>query len=128
MKYIILADDGETVEVSGEATIAPDEAIIVDTPLTPRQLVKHRYVDGVFIERPALSDLTFGNDTYEILDVPIGTEIVVYDVIGGEEMTSFVVNEAEYNLQIQLTVSGEYAVELNPPPPFLPAFHKIEVS
>lgn len=132
MKYVWLDEDNSVIMIAGEGRSLPEGAIEIVTDVQTRLLTNYHVVEQEgeisLLPRPRLAEMTVENGTYTILNIPLGTNIEVIDLLGGETISNFVTDVNDYNLEFQIDGSGEFEISLHPPLPYMFVKHTVKAE
>lgn len=107
----------------GQSLEVPEGAILAPAGMEPANLVRHRLVDGAWVERPSAEmGLTATGVAY--LNVPDGSAVEVFDIMSHVSMGIALVDE-NGDIIVDLPDSGEYALSGYFPLPYLATEHRI---
>ncbi|MDE4059779.1 hypothetical protein [Phaeobacter gallaeciensis] len=87
----------------------------------------YRTAAGYLGLRPVLTGQAVTGATVTLPACPAGTVIEVHDLAGGEVMHSLTANADGFTDTITFEDAGQYAVEIDPPAPWLDMTLKVEV-
>lgn len=116
-------DDPTPPEIAPDQIITglwPDVAILAETMVDA--------VTGHLVPRPKLVPPAFDAETniLSLTDCPAGTVIEVHDQIGGEVVGTITADTASFADTITFSDAGRYAVEFDPPLPYLPLTFEVQ--
>lgn len=121
------ADDPRLPERFGTAPTLPAGAIALPRGADVAALMGCMLVDGVWVDRPrptVLVDQT-GATTVALTDAPAGTTCRIIDVLTDDLLFA---GPAPAPADWTLPDPGQYAVEIDPPLPWLPISLRLEVA
>jgi hypothetical protein len=111
----------------GRARALPADCMELPGIADPTSLMGRMLVDGVWVDRPrpiVQTDQT-GVTTVTLADAPTGTTCRIIDLLTDDLLFAGPAPEAAI---WTLPDPGQYAVEIDPPPPWLPVSLRLEVA
>ena len=119
-------DDTRLPARFGAAPTLPEGAIALPRGADVTALMRMMLVDGVWVDRPrpiVQTDQT-GVTTVTLADAPTGTTCRIIDLLTDDLLFAGAANAGAI---WTLPDPGRYAVEIDPPPPWLPVSLRLEV-
>ncbi|WP_264213216.1 hypothetical protein [Leisingera thetidis] len=122
-----LDPSGVYVTGAGHAPRLSERMIEVPAGMEPSRFMTSYIQDGVLVPRPVPPSPVPVDGGWEITGCPVGTQVMVFDVIGGELLDQFTAAAGNQDYAFSFPDPGTYRVEVDAPLPFTDTKTVIEV-